>query len=101
MADEFIAKTSGKESEITPEEKRLISLLAKFGRVVEKSAEELKPHQIAAYASDLVTAFKKFYTNCRVLGSPEEKFRIALVLSTKQVLENALGLLGIEPLEQM
>lgn len=86
---------------LTPEEKRLISLLAKFGRVVEKSAEELKPHQIAAYANDLVTAFKKFYTNCRVLGSPEEKFRIALVLSTKQVLENALNLLGIEPLEQM
>ncbi len=86
---------------LTPEEKRLISLLAKFGRVVEKSAEELKPHQIAAYANDLVTAFKKFYTNCRVIGSPEEKFRIALVASTKQVLENALNLLGIEPLEQM
>jgi len=87
--------------ELMPDEKRLISLLAKFGKVVEKSAEELKPHQIAAYANDLVTAFKKFYTNCRVLGSPEEKFRIALVTSTKQALENALNLLGIEPLEQM
>lgn len=94
-------KADAKAGKLTDAEKDLVRALARLGKVVASSAADLKPHYVAWYANDVVTAFKKFYTDCKVIGSEEEAFRAALVLSTKQVLENCLGLLGIKPLENM
>ena len=82
-------------------EKRLIKLVSKFPKIVNKAAEEKKPSLIANYLINLADAFHRFYMFDRVVGSEKEQFRANLLYSTKIVLANALNLLGIEPLEEM
>ena len=45
--------------------------------------------------------FTAFYRDCRVLGVPEEPFRLALTDATGGVIARALGLLGISAPESM
>ncbi len=94
-------KRETKCKDLAKEEKNLIRKISKFGGVVGSASSDLRDHYIAVYASELVSAFKKFYTSCRVIGSDEERFRCALVFSARQTLENCLGLLGIKPLKNM
>jgi len=59
---------------------------------------------IASYAYDLATAFHSFYHAVPVLQAGSEKVRLArlrLVAATRQVLANALYLLGIQAPEVM
>jgi len=42
-----------------------------------------------------------FYHNVKVIGSDEEQFRLRLVWAFSQTMKNALGLLGIEVIEEM
>lgn len=86
---------------LSDSEKKLLKVLSKFPVVVEEATRERKPHLMAAYALDLADAFHKFYMFESVLRSEEKEFRLNLVLATKIVLSNALGLLGIEALEAM
>jgi arginyl-tRNA synthetase len=87
----------------SPDERRLVRLIAKFPSVVRSSAKDCRPHYIADYLIDLATAFSKFYTTSPVLTAPEKerKARLALVRCTKRVLKNGLELLGIEAPERM
>ena len=87
----------------SPDEKRLVKLLAKFPSVVRNSAKDCRPHYIADYLIDLATAFSKFYTTSPVLTAPEKekKARLSLVRCTKRVLKNGLELLGIDAPERM
>ena len=76
-------------------------MLAKFPYFVRKSILSRNPSLIANYAFELASVFNAFYRDCRVIGSKRENDRLALVKATKQVLKNALNLLGIEALEEM
>ena len=77
-------------------------LLARFGEVVERSAIELKPNQLALYLLDLACAFNNFYTHNKIIGSGEgEKYRLAITESFRTVLSNGLTLLGIKSLKKM
>ena len=87
--------------EINEKEYNLVVLLSKFGDVVLDSYKNLNPALIANYSYELSKAFNEFYNSCPVIGSPQEKFRIAIVKSFRQVLKNSLSLLGIETLEKM
>ncbi len=82
-------------------EKRLVSIVSKFPKVVKKASEEKKPSLIANYLINLADAFHRFYMFERVIGSEKEQFRANLLYATKITLANALNLLGIEPLEAM
>ena len=84
-----------------PSEIKLIKMLAKFPYFVRKSILSRNPSLIANYAFELASVFNAFYRDCRVIGSKRENDRLALVKATKQVLKNALNLLGIEALEEM
>ncbi len=84
-----------------PSEIKLIKMLAKFPYFVKRSVSFRNPSLIANYAFELASVFNAFYRDCRVIGSEKENDRLALVKATKQVLKNALGLLGIEALEEM
>ena len=90
-------------SRLTQREKELLKLLAKFPEVVEGAGRDVKPHLIPWYANELASLFNKFYMDHPVLkaeaGIMEE--RLLLVLAVKQVLRNALELLGIEAPEKM
>ena len=59
---------------------------------------------IATAALDIARKFSVFYTECSVLKAPDEEIRnsrIALCISTRQVLVNLLSILGIEAPERM
>ncbi|XRO75028.1 arginine--tRNA ligase [Methanocaldococcus sp. 28A] len=85
--------------ELTNEEKELIKMLDEFKDIIKESAENRKVHSLANYLLELAKAFNRFYAKCPILLSKVEnnikKSRLALVKSTKTVLETGLGLLGI------
>ena len=55
------------------------------------------------YARDLAGAYHSYYAAERVVGvAPElSRARVALLAATRQVLANALGMLGVSAPEQM
>jgi arginyl-tRNA synthetase len=81
----------------------LVDNLTRFPQEVEKSAREMRPLLIANYAYDLAKAFSNFYNQCPVLTAEAEirDFRLALTAASRQVIQNSLGLLGIEVPEVM
>ncbi len=90
-------------SKLTNRERELIKLLAKFPEIVEQAGKDVKPHLIPWYANELASLFNKFYMDHPVLKAEEGivEERLLLVLAVKQVLKNALELLGIEAPERM
>lgn len=90
-------------SKLTNREKELVKLLAKFPEVVEQAGKDVKPHLIPWYANELASLFNKFYMDHPVLKAEEGivEERLLLVLAVKQVLRNALELLGIKAPERM
>jgi arginyl-tRNA synthetase len=81
----------------------LIRLLAETNAVVEEASEQYKSHLVARHAMAIAQAFTIFYHNHHVLSAPEavKAARAALLKATKEHLTFLLGLLGIEPLEEM
>jgi len=87
-----------------PEEYQLIKKLAKFPETVRTAGEQLRSHLLAEYASDLSLLFNKFYEVAPVLNAKNDelkKGRLRLVKCSRIVLENVLGLLGIEAPDRM
>jgi len=91
------------KSKLNGHEINLVKILIKFPDVVSNAARDLRPHYVCNYAFELATAFNNFYQFCPVLKVEKNQrdFRLTLVAATKQVLSNALNLLGIEALEKM
>jgi arginyl-tRNA synthetase len=84
-------------------ELRLITLLSNFPNIVKDAAEEYKPSLVARYALELAQAFNEFYHECPVLKAEKKvmESRLVLIFCVKQVLKNALDLLGIQSPEEM
>ena len=82
-------------------ERVLINELEKFPNIVMEASKTLSPSIIAHYAYNLAQKFNEFYHSCNVIGSKEESFRISLVKSFMQVMENSLSLLGIPLIKKM
>ena len=91
--------------EITIEEKVLLWMIAKFGEIVQESAIDYAPTVVAKYVLWLASLFNSYYHHTKILDvSLDENvrdFRLWLVSSVAQVLQNGLKLLWIETLEQM
>ena len=88
---------------MTEEEYGVISVLAKFPEVVKSAAEKYEPSLVTRYALDLASEFNKFYIACKIATEKEEirNFRLAIAAAVRNTLKTALGLLGIETVEQM
>ncbi|CAL0322146.1 unnamed protein product [Lupinus luteus] len=72
--------------------------LVQFSEVVEQACTNLLPSTLCEYLYDLSDIFtKKFYSNCQVIGSPEETSRLLLCEATAIVMRKCFYLLGIEP----
>jgi arginyl-tRNA synthetase len=84
-----------------PSERELIKRLLAFPIEVAEAADRRAPHRIAAYLLELAQDFAAFYRDCRVLGVPEEPFRLAVIDATRGVLARGLDLLGIEAPDSM
>jgi arginyl-tRNA synthetase len=84
-------------------EKSLLKELSRYKGVVESSALQYEPHQLAYYLKDLAACFHSYYNACPFLVSDESltQARLALVIASKQVLVNGLSLLGVSAPESM
>lgn len=87
--------------DLEKKEYEFIRELLKFSDVVQKAAETMNPSLVANFCYSIAQMFNEFYHTCPVIGTLEESFRLALVEAFRQVLRNALHLLGIETLEEM
>ncbi|HHV43796.1 MAG TPA: arginine--tRNA ligase [Firmicutes bacterium] len=79
----------------TEYEVELMKKLAQYPVEIEMAAERREPHRLPRYAHEVAALFHSFYTHCRVLGDPQEQPRLLLVMAVKEVLANALGVMGI------
>jgi len=98
-------KGSGKASFKNIDEKEFILIreISMFNKIIRQAANNFKPNVIANYAYSLSQRFNDFYESCPVLKADKgiKERRIMLVQATRQVLANALGLLGVPVLEEM
>ncbi len=85
------------------EEQQLLRKLHQFKDEVLSSAEMFETHRICAYLEELASAFHKFYTFCRILGTEKKlaEARVALAVATKNVIKNGLTILGVSAPEKM
>ncbi|HQO81735.1 MAG TPA: arginine--tRNA ligase [Deltaproteobacteria bacterium] len=81
----------------------LIKMIAGYPDLVVSCAADLEPHRISFYLLELATAFHRFYNRNRVISDDGRltMARLILVVAVKQVLANALGLMGISAPESM
>ena len=85
----------------------LIRTLGEYPAVVRAAAELREPHRIARYSEELASSFHKFYDSCQILPKagqapePVHAARLALARATRQVLANALELIGVSAPERM
>lgn len=89
---------------ITPETTRMLKLLENYPHIIKSSAKELDPSLLTDYAFKIANGFASFYETNPVLKAQSEEdkiFRLYVVASVKQVLENILLILGIQPLEKI
>ena len=86
-----------------PMEAALLRRLAAYEELVLTAARQRAPHRLTRYAEDLAAAFHRFYGECRVLTDDHalSSARWWLVHSTRQVLANTLGLIGVDAPERM
>ena len=86
-----------------PTEEALMLKLAAYPDMLSAAAAGLAPHDVAFYARDLAGAYHSYYAAERVMGQAPElsRARVALLAATRQVLANALALLGVSAPEQM
>ena len=86
-----------------PSEAALLLKLAAYPEMLTRAAADLAPHDVAFYLRDVAAAFHTYYAAERFLvdDAALAKARLALLMATRQVLRNALALLGVSAPEQM
>lgn len=87
----------------TSEEISLIGKLNEFPQIVTEASLSFKPHIIASYILNLAQIFNEFYQTSPILieKEPLRSTRLKIILAYKQVIKNALNLLGINTPEFM
>ena len=103
--EELQADADGAELELldSEAEKELLEYLACFPEEIREAARLRAPHRLANYIYDLANAFHVFYNKCQVLSDDRQQSlaRLKLVQATRQVLVNALDLIGVSAPEEM
>ena len=88
---------------VAPTELTLMLKLADYPELLARAATDLAPHDLAFYLRDLSAAFHSWYAAERFLVDDPAlaRARMALLAATRQVLRNALQLLGVSAPEAM
>ncbi len=86
-----------------PTEAALMLRLADYPAMLSGAAAGLAPHDVAFYLRDVASAFHSYYAAERFLVEDVQlsRARLALLSATKQVLHNALAVLGVGAPEKM
>ena len=88
---------------VSEQELALLARLMEYPEVVESAAHELAPHAIAFYLRELAADFHSYYNTTRLLVDEEDvkRARLALACAVRQVIANALALIGVSAPEKM
>ena len=97
-------------SRLDAEELALVKLAAAWPKTVEAAAASREPHRIAFYLGDLAAAFHSLWN--RGNDDPARRFlieddlgltaaRLALARGVARVIANGLGVIGVEPAEEL
>ncbi|MES2504177.1 MAG: arginine--tRNA ligase [Myxococcota bacterium] len=92
---------------VLPEERNMLKKMAAYPDVILTAAHHMEPHRVLFYCQDLIGEFHAYFTQYRhsekIISDDVEltQGRLALVSALKQVLANALSLLGISAPESM
>jgi arginyl-tRNA synthetase len=78
------------------EERELVKRLLEFPALTTEAAERRAPQGVPTYAIRVADDFHRFYHHHRVLGTPEESFRLGLCRTTQLVVARCLDLIGVE-----
>lgn len=91
------------EAETLNVTRKLILKLEEYKSLIKFSAENRQVYTICRYVQELAADFHSFYTVSRVITDDKAMMsaRLALVLATKKILENALNLIGVSAPEKM
>jgi arginyl-tRNA synthetase len=86
-----------------PSETALMLKLAEYPAVLASAAAGFAPHDVAFYLRDVAGAFHSYYGAERFLvdDAALARARLALLAATRQVIRNALGVLGVSAPERM
>ncbi len=84
-------------------EAALMRRIADYPDMLASASESLSPHDVTFYLRDLAGAFHSYYGAERFLVDDAElgRARLALLLATRQVIANALTVLGVSAPEHM
>ncbi len=87
----------------TEQEKALVKQIAALPEEIETAARDYDPSRINRYAIELAARFHRFYNACRIKDAEEPilSARLKLADATRQVLENALTIIGVTAPEKM
>ncbi|MEW8382807.1 MAG: arginine--tRNA ligase, partial [Candidatus Thiodiazotropha taylori] len=88
---------------VESQEEALLTSLAKYPEALELSALNEEPHQLTHYLRDLATDFHTYYNAHKFLVEDDKlrDARLQLILATRQVIRNGLGLLGVSAPDKM
>jgi arginyl-tRNA synthetase len=86
-----------------PTEAAMMLKLADYPAMLANAAAGLAPHDLTFYLRDVAGAFHSYYAAERVLSDNAalERARLALLVATRQVIRNALTVLGVSAPERM
>jgi arginyl-tRNA synthetase len=91
----------GKYSGYGPQERALIVKFGHFPYLLEKAVELNSPHLMTEYLRELSSSFHKYYDSVRVIGSPEEAVRLAVLKAAASLVRTGLDLIGVSAPSEM
>ncbi len=88
---------------VEPQEKELLALLGQYTEKVREAAANYDPSVIAHYCYELAKSYHKLWHDLPILKAEtaSKAFRLKLSENVRNVLKEAMGLLGIEMPERM
>jgi len=86
-----------------PEERNMMKQLALYPITIEGSARALEPHRITFYLQNLAGLLHNYYFHHRIIidDKPLTDARLVLMKGVRQVIKNALDIIGIKSPEKM
>ncbi len=90
--------------DLSDKEVELIQKMSDFGAVVEQAGKDYSPSGIANYCYELTKVFNQFYHDYSILNEPDEQkkaVRLMLAKNVAKIINEGMGLLGIEMPERM
>ncbi len=86
-----------------PEELEIIKFLGEYPEIIAGCSASLEPHFIPYYLHELVSLFHRYYNRNRIVGDDPEltQARLVMAAAVREVIRNALELLGVDAPRKM